>query len=67
MDWNEAFGVYPLNQNFDRFVNDYEFKKFFKSLEEGEMEDYTYLVPSAWWENLPGPGKVDPKTAPNSQ
>ena len=45
MDWAEAMGISPLNKNTSFFVKDQDLKKFYKKLEDGTLERYTFLVP----------------------
>lgn len=44
-DWCEAMGISPLNRKVDRFVYDLDYEKFYKKLEDGTLDDYTYIVP----------------------
>lgn len=52
-DWNEAFAITPLNKDFNKFEYDIQFEKFFKKLEEGTLEDYTFLIPRINWDKFP--------------
>ncbi|KRW99876.1 hypothetical protein PPERSA_10995 [Pseudocohnilembus persalinus] len=69
MDWNEAWGISPMNLKQEFSVYDKNFTKFYSQLENGNLCNYTHLIPSIFWSNL-GEGlteEEDWEKGPNSQ
>lgn len=52
MDWNEAWGISPLNMKLEHSVFDYNYTKFYQQLQDGTLSNYTHLIPSIFWSNL---------------